>query len=246
MRWPSFQLTIGVLGGAFTIEFLWLGISPASRSAWVLENLLVVALAVALLLSWRSFRLSRLSYILILAFLAVHEVGAHHTYSEVPYEEGWHALVGGSLNERMGWERNHFDRLVHLLYGLLLTYPIREFYLRVVSVRGIWGYLLPLGFVMATSMVYELLEWAAALTFGGDVAHDFVGAQGDIWDAQVDMALASLGAAIAMLATLAVNVALQRDFAAEWAESLRVKGVEPLGEEAVARMLKEQGERAEP
>jgi len=86
-------------------------------------------------------------------------------------------------------------------------------------------------------MIYELVEWRAAAVFGGELGQAYLGTQGDIWDAHKDMALASLGALLAMAVTLAVNFALQRDFASEWAESFRVKQVEPLGEEALARML---------
>lgn len=234
---PPIHSTVRVLGGLLLVEFVLLGIAPVSRSDWLLENVLVLVLAATLALSWRTFRLSRFSYLLLFAFLALHEIGAHYTYSEVPYDALWQSLTGHTLSSSMGWERNHFDRLVHFLYGLLLAYPVREFYLRVVSVRGVWGYLLPLGFTMSTSMIYELLEWGAAELFGGEIAVQYLGAQGDVWDAHKDMALASLGAAISMLVTLLVNLALQRDFAAEWAESLRVKHAEPLGEEAIARML---------
>lgn len=138
----------------------------------------------------------------------------------------------------MGWERNHFDRLVHFSYGLLLAYPIREIFLRVANVRGFWGYFLPLDVAMSTSMIFELFEWGAAVLFGGDLGMAYLGTQGDIWDAHKDMALASLGALIAMGITVAINLSLQRDFAREWAESLRVKKTEPLGETAIARMLK--------
>jgi putative membrane protein len=86
-------------------------------------------------------------------------------------------------------------------------------------------------------MIFELFEWAAAEAFGGDLGMAYLGTQGDMWDAHKDMVLASLGALIAMLATYAINRALQRDFAAEWAESLRVKSPHPLGEDAIARML---------
>ena len=88
-------------------------------------------------------------------------------------------------------------------------------------------------------MMFELFEWAAAEIFGGDLGQAYHGTQGDIWDAHKDMALASLGALIAMLITFAINRALQRDFAAEWAESLRVKDMQPLGEDEIARMLDE-------
>ena len=86
-------------------------------------------------------------------------------------------------------------------------------------------------------MMFELFEWGAAEYFGGDLGMAYLGIQGDIWDAHKDMALASLGALIAMSATAAINVSLQRDFAREWAESLHVKGQKPLGEYAIRRML---------
>jgi putative membrane protein len=127
---------------------------------------------------------------------------------------------------------------VHFSYGLLLAYPIREIFLRVADVRGFWGYALPLDVTMSTSMLYELIEWGAAVWFGGDLGEAYLGTQGDVWDAQKDMAVASLGALIAMIATAIINSRLQRDFAREFIESLRVKSNAPLGEEAIARMLK--------
>ena len=92
---------------------------------------------------------------------------------------------------------------------------------------------------MSTSMIYELIEWAAAEIFGGDLGVAYLGTQGDVWDAQKDMALASLGALIAMLLTLMINRCIQRDFAQEWANSLRIKHTSPLGEDEIARLLKE-------
>ena len=227
-----------VLAVLFAAIWAALAISPLYREDWMLENALVVAFAVFLMASWRRFPLSRVSYTLIFLFLCLHEVGAHYTYSLVPYEEWTQALFGLSLNEAMGWERNHFDRLVHFSYGLLLAYPIREMFLRIANVRGFWGYFLPLDVTMSTSMFYELVEWGAAAQLGGELGMAYLGTQGDIWDAHKDMALASLGALIAMGAVVAINLILQRDFAREWADSLTVKQTEPLGETAIAEMLK--------
>ena len=185
----------------------------------------------------RALPLSRVSYTLIFLFLCLHTVGAHYTYSLVPYDAWFEALTGRTLSSLTGWERNHFDRLVHFSYGLLLAYPAREVFLRVADVRGFWGYFLPLDVVMATSMLYELIEWGAASLFGGDLGTAYLGTQGDPWDAQKDMALATLGAVLAMLVTAAINWRFQRDFAREWADSLRVKHPQPLGEDALARRL---------
>jgi putative membrane protein len=90
---------------------------------------------------------------------------------------------------------------------------------------------------MSTSMMFELFEWGAAEYFGGELGMAYLGTQGDVWDAHKDMALASLGALLAMTATAAINLALQRDFAREWAESLHVKRRQPLGEYEIRQML---------
>jgi len=232
-----------VLVGLFAVVWTVMAIAPLYRHDWMLENFLAVLFMAVLALSWRRFPLSRVSYTLIFIFLCLHEVGAHYTYAEVPYNEWTETLFGRSLNDVMGWQRNHFDRLVHFSYGLLLAYPVREVFLRIANVRGFWGYFLPLDITMSTSMMFELFEWGAATVFGGDLGMAYLGTQGDVWDAHKDMALASLGALIAMSITAAINLTLQRDFAREWTESLRVKHVDPLGETAIAKMLKRQFER---
>jgi len=213
-----------------------LAIEPRDRADWLLENLLAIVFAAVLVASFKRLPLSRISYSLIFLFLCLHSVGAHYTYSEVPYDDWFRAATGGTLNDVMGWERNHFDRLVHFSYGLLLAYPIREVFLRVVDARGFWGYFLPLDVTMSTSMIFELFEWAVAERVGGELGMAYLGSQGDVWDAHKDMALASLGALLAMSLAMAVNMALQRDFAREFRDSLRVKHAEPLGETKIARM----------
>jgi len=211
---------------------LWVGmaIDPYDRNDWLLENALTVAAVGVLAATYRKFPLSRVSYALIFVFLCLHTVGAHYTYSNVPYDQWWKALTGSTLNELLGWKRNNFDRVVHVAYGLLLAYPIRELFLRIAGARGFWGYFLPLDLTMSSSMLYELIEWMAAALLGGDLGAAYLGTQGDIWDAHKDMALASLGALIAMCITAFVNSRSKRDFAYEWNESLRVKIRKPSGE----------------
>jgi len=213
-----------------------LGIAPLFRSDWLLENLLAAAGVAGLALTWRRFPLSNVSYGLIFAFLVLHEVGAHYTYAKVPYDEWFTALSGRGLNELLGLERNQYDRLVHFSYGFFLAYPIRELFVRVADARGFWGYFLPLDVVMSTSMVYEIIEWIAAASFGGDLGAAYLGTQGDEWDAQKDMLMATIGAALALVIVALVHRHLDRDFQREWAESLRVKHPAPLGEVAVERL----------
>lgn len=229
-----------LLGAVFLVLWTALAISPLYRADWMLENVLVLVAVIGIAASYRAFPLSKISYTLIFVFLCLHTIGSHYTYSEVPYDRWFHSAFGFSLNEALGFERNHFDRAVHFAYGLLLAYPVREMFLRVAQARGFWGYFLPLDVTLSTSAFYELIEWGVALMFGGDLGIAYLGTQGDEWDAQKDMGLAGLGALIAMLATAAINVRLQRDFAVEWAESLRVKDRRPLGEEAIRRMKRDQ------
>lgn len=243
-RNPRYRRYITVLVSLFAVLWLALAIAPLDRKDWALENALVLVFGAGLIASHRHFVFSRVSYTLIFVYLCLHAIGAHYTYSLVPYDDAWRALTGRGFNEMLGWERNHFDRLVHFSYGLLLGYPIREIFLRVADARGFWGYFLPLDFTLATSALYELIEWAAAATFGGELGAAYLGTQGDVWDAHKDMGLAGLGALTAVLVTAALNRQLQRDFAREWADSLKIKDARPYGENEIRRMLDEQRDAA--
>ena len=210
-------------GLLFAALAVWAAIEPFDRKDWALENLLVVLAFVGLTSSYRALPLSRVSYTLIFLFLCLHEVGSHYTYAETPYDAWTQAWFGTGFNEWIGWERNNYDRIVHFAYGLLLAYPVRELFLRFGDIKGFWGYFLPLDLTMSTSMLYELVEWGVAELVGGDLGVAYLGTQGDVWDAQKDMGLASLGALIAMLLTYAINRRTQRDFAREWAQSVRLR-----------------------
>jgi putative membrane protein len=231
------------------IFVLWFGvwaIGPPHPSDFLLEHLFTVAFLALLCWSHSRFRLSNLSYTMIFVYLCLHIVGAHYTYSEVPYDEwlrrlaSWFGVQDFSIQSLFGFKRNHYDRLIHFFFGLLMAYPVREVFVRIAGVRGIWGYYLPLDVMMSLSVVYELIEWGVAVVVGGDVGQSYLGTQGDEWDAQKDMALASLGGLIAMTVTALVNWRYGRDFAAELASSFRQQGGAPLGEVRIAKMLKEE------
>ena len=227
------------LGLIFLLIFILMAVDPYDRKDWLLENLLTVVAVSVLVLTARRFPLSRISYTLIFIFLCMHEIGSHYTYAEVPYDRWFESIFGRTFNSFFGWERNHFDRLVHFNYGLLLAYPVFEVFHRIAHARGFWAYFLPLDITMSTSMLYELIEWAAAIVFGGELGAAYLGTQGDIWDAHKDMGLASLGALIAMLVTAGISIYLDKDFTKEWKESLSIKGKRPLGEDSIKRMMKE-------
>lgn len=189
----------------FAVIWALLAIAPLNRHDWALENLLVLAVAIAFLWWRKKLELSKVSSTLIFIFLCVHEIGAHYTYSEVPYDEWAKALIGTTITEIFGFTRNHFDRLEHFFYGALLAYPMREAYVRAQMLKGRLTYTIPITITLAFSAMYEIFEWWAAEIAGGDLGVAYLGTQGDVWDAQKDMALAGLGSILAMIATFLIH-----------------------------------------
>src|SRR5688572_20716258 len=112
-----------ILLTAYATIWIALAFAPRDRAAWVLENLLVVFCVGALILTFRRFAFSNRSYFLIAIFLSLHAVGAHYTYAQTPFGE-W-------LKEAFDLSRNHFDRIIHFCFGLLMAYPAREVLLRI-------------------------------------------------------------------------------------------------------------------
>jgi len=140
-----------------------------------------------LAVTYPKLRFSNLAYSAAFIFLLLHTVGAHYTYSEVP--------LGYFAAEVFGWERNHYDRWIHFLYGFLIAPMAVELFDAKASARGVWAFLMPTLFLASHSMIYEIIEWWGAVVVGGELGAAYLGAQGDIWDAQKDMALGMLGAA---------------------------------------------------
>jgi len=172
---------------------LWvvMAIRPVYPADWALENVLVV---IFVAYAWRTYQrqaFSELSYLLVFIFMCMHSIGAHYTYAETP--------LGLWMQDWFGYERNHYDRLVHFSFGLLLTYPLREFIMRYSPMRGAWLFTFALSLSIASSGVYELIEWAAVLLVSPEAGQAYLGTQGDEFDAQKDMALASLGALITLV-----------------------------------------------
>ncbi len=183
------------LGAAFAVEFAALAWAPYDRSDWLLENLLAAPLAVGLLAARRRLPLSTTGWVCVFAFLALHEVGSHYTYSRVPWMDWSRDLLGWAP----AWERNHYDRLVHFSFGLLITRPLRELLAPALPGRPALLRLLTVCVVLACSDLYEILEWWAARVADPELGIAFVGAQGDVWDAQKDTSLALAGSLLVTL-----------------------------------------------
>ena len=185
------------LAAAYAATWLALAVRPVSRADWLLENAIVFVAVPLFVATARRLRFSDFTYTCLFVFFVLHAVGAHYTYSLVPYAKWWEALGGAPLEGR-----NHYDRVVHALYGLLVAPAAVELFARFGRYPRPWDFLFPWMFMAGHSVVYELIEFAAALVFGGDLGQAYLGTQGDVWDGQKDMALALAGTTT-MLAALA-------------------------------------------
>jgi len=185
-------------GLVFWLLVVWIlaAIEPYNRRDWFLENLLVVIYGALLVLTYRRFAFSNLSYTLFGIFITLHLIGSHYTYAETPF--------GYWIQALFETERNHYDRIVHFAYGLLIAYPFREFLIRVVRVGVSWSYILAIITIIAFSASYEIIEAVVADIVSPELGSMWLGTQGDEWDAQKDTALASCGALLAMLITWSV------------------------------------------
>lgn len=137
--------------------------------------------------------LSTSSLLCILAFLWLHILGARYIYSSVPYDDWVTVCCGVSVSDWFGWERNHYDRLVHFSFGVFCMLPVFEAVIKHGQLKPYWALFFALQTVLAISALYEVLEWQVAVLMSPEDAESYNGQQGDLWDAQKDMALAFLG-----------------------------------------------------
>ena len=164
---------------------------------WALENGLVLGFFVPLMvLTYRKFVFSDLSYLLLFLFLCIHEFGAHYKYSDVP--------LGEWMKPWLHTTRNDYDKVAHFSFGLFFAYPFWEICIRSAKVRGAWIYWLPVECTLALSAIYEILEALMANILTPERGEEFVGMQGDMWDSQEDMFTAGLGSVVAMLIIFAM------------------------------------------
>ena len=178
----------------FIIVFIFGAINPISRKDWLLESILSVLLVIILTLTYNKFKFSNMSYTLITIFLLIHTIGSHYTYSNVPFLNFLWTLTNST--------RNHYDRIVHFLFGFLLYYPIRELIVRKTNIKGFLSYFLPFCVVASFSVLYEIIEWGAASIVSPELGAEYLGIQGDIWDAQKDSLLAIMGAISSIIISL--------------------------------------------
>ncbi len=180
-----------VLVTIYAVVWIVTAISPVNRQDWLLENILAIGVVFLLVFTYPHFRFSDGSYVLLTLFLTLHAIGAHYTYAQVP--------AGFWVQDILTLQRNHFDRLAHFGFGLLLFVPAREIVIRLTPLRGSWTYAVPLAGLMAMSGMFEIIETWVAQVVSPELGDAYLGTQGDIWDAQNDMTCAFVGALLALV-----------------------------------------------
>jgi putative membrane protein len=198
---PAFSVTGGpavatptvpvkLLLGWYVVYSAFMAIAPTDRENWLLANILPALLVAALIVTYRRFRFSPLSYLLLTVFLTLHTTGVHYTYAEAP--------VGVWMGQAFDLQRNHFDRVVHFCFGFLLTYPLEELFRAVTAVRGWVLSYLSVMTVLGLSALWEIIEYAVAQVVHPELGLVYVGSQGDVWDAQKDMGMAFAGSLVSV------------------------------------------------
>jgi putative membrane protein len=173
------------------VVLLWSGIAPHDRFTWFLEVAPVLIGLPIVLITRNRFPLTPLVCVLLTLHACILMVGGKYTYAEVP--------LGYWVQGIFGWTRNNYDRLGHFAQGFVPAIVGREILLRTSPLkRGRWLAFLVFCVCLAISATYELIEWGTAVSTG-TAADAFLGTQGDPWDTQEDMAMAAVGAIVALV-----------------------------------------------
>ncbi|MEM5565065.1 DUF2238 domain-containing protein [Psychroserpens sp. AS72] len=179
------------LGLLFLLVWINTLIGTTDINNWLIENTLTVIALLFLILTYSKYRFNNISYVLICVFLCLHVYGSKYTYAE--------NLFGYWLEDVFHSTRNHYDRLVHFSFGLLLYYPLQECFSKWIKIPKNLALKLPVLIILSTSALYEIIEWLVADVFFVEEGISYLGTQGDVWDSQKDMAVAFLGVILAAL-----------------------------------------------
>jgi putative membrane protein len=193
------RLVPAILLAGYVAIFIWGAVNPYDRTTWWVENVPIVGVVTTLVVLYvRGVRFSPLAYLLMAALPYWHTVGGHYTFERVPFD--W-------FNRAFGFERNMFDRIGHFSVGFF-AFGILEYLLARQLMSRRLACLFAVFAIAFVAMSYELIEWGYA-AYGGNAAAgaNFLGSQGDVWDAQKDMLMDMVGAVAAMLLFLAVRPA---------------------------------------
>ncbi|MBP1743097.1 MAG: rane protein [Firmicutes bacterium] len=175
---------------AFLAVFIWSGILPYNRQAWVLLSLPAIIIVSVLALTYRKFTFSTMVYVIVLFHVVVLLVGAHYTYTKNPLFD--------LLMEEFNLKRNYYDRVGHFAQGFAPAFITKELLIRGGYIkRGKMMYLIVISMCLGFSGAYELIEFATAKVLGMPVEY-IMGIQGDYFDSVWDMFYALVGASISV------------------------------------------------
>ena len=163
---------------------------------FTLETIAMIALAILFIIIHRKFKFSNLSYTLIFLYLELHSLGAHYSYDIPVYSWFSHLPI-------------KYDHVVHLFFGLLIYYPLKELYTRTTKSNKIWQYLIPFLIILAVSCLYELWEWIFTI-INHNLGAAYSAFGNDIWDTQKDMFLSFIGGLFALILTYFTDIAKRR------------------------------------
>jgi len=175
-----------------TIVFTWSVFKPAKFLTWAAEISPAVVVLIIVISTYKKFRLTSLSYFIIAILSILTFIGGHYTYEEVPLFN-W-------IKDEFHLNRNHYDRFGHFLKGLIVI-VVRELLIRQTPLtKDNWLFGIATSIVLAIAALYEIIEWLSTkLSNTGEETKDFLGMQGDVWDAQWDMSLALIGSILSLL-----------------------------------------------
>ncbi|GJL64992.1 MAG: membrane protein [Nitrospirales bacterium] len=174
----------------YALFFFIMGMNPVDSQNWIFANILPILFVGFLTITYHALPFSSTSYLLFSFFLTLHTIGAHYTYAQTP--------VGEWIEDFLHLPRNNFDRIVHFCFGLLLAYPFNELFGKIKGIPSWLRTYLVFMTLIGLAGIWEILEsWFARIVHPG-LGQAFLGAQGDIWDAQKDMAATMYGALLCL------------------------------------------------
>lgn len=166
-------------------------IRPHDYFTWILEVFPAILGFLVLVVTFKYFRFTYLTYVFILLHCYILFIGGHYTYAMVPAFD-W-------IRDVLHQTRNNYDKVGHFFQGFVPAMIIREIFVRrqIIQRKG-WIAFLTICVCATISVLYELLEWLVSVT-SGSAGDSFLGTQGDIWDTQSDMMFAIIGATCMVL-----------------------------------------------
>lgn len=171
--------------------FFWfiMGISPHFREVWFAENVMTIAFGTFLILTYKKLRFSNESYTMIFIFMILHTIGSHYSYTQIPVADWFSPIFKSS--------RNYYDRILHFLFGFIFFLPGSELVKKIFKPKKKWVNLIVFFMLSSFMTLYELFEYLFVIITSTEIMGiNFLGMQGDIWDAQNDILVAMIGALI--------------------------------------------------